>query len=927
MLIAVVAFGTVSCRQSDLEKETAIIENQPATLTLNIDGANFSSVATRTASTENEIRSLVLFVFTKEGKLLSRSFFEEAPSSQIKVKTTSGKDMRVVAVANYKAIEGLEEQLATAANYDVLTDIVVTQSATSPGSSAGILMTGETIADITDSPSGTSIALTMQYAVVKVTLSIKVNSAALAADETIDIIGLRLGSIATNGFLMPKANEPAERHYTELDSISYSGNQNDGIIATFYVLENIRGGRKQIAYPEGIIEDSSNGHLFKRHFAPDNSSYAVINANHRKNGDRAKLVDMYIYFGHNSSDNYDVARSESHIYTIRINGLNNINIDTNIETSEVTLDYSYSDNLNFDAHADNRNISFAKATGSIDVEVIDNSGRRFSDAGFDATWVKISPLDLMKHQVRLKKGGSTKYDWQQTGEKDEIVRGKYIPHHSVREKLPYENWNIIAVGTENDDQLSFADATYRMCYAITSIPLDEARQINIYADENTTDAQRSAKIEIRYKDKNGQTQKEVLSISQVALHPVGSIGGYQLLIESFEEYSFNIYPAPAKQLTKSNGMNWGFYDNQIYIGAAQSGDFLTANAVYGLFTYTWVDNGTHFIEKDINGAPTWRSGNLYRTKYGATDLTLDWDNSLGTTAAPYNYPNYNSTQQFYSPIYNSAAARYCHEKNRDLDGDGQISPSEATWFLPSQSELLVIAQNSDQLPSEAKFETVYGSYYWSSTELDSKTALGFDFRQKVSGQYRKSVANRIRCVRRGKKVKTPIVSVDGNNSVVVDNNDLRPDQITTTPKSFIPATESSNKTISSRFIVARRDAVQMSSWTNAAGMSDVYIPLQLGDNLGRDKASGCAIYSELADGSDKGKWRLPTKSELSRISEHLQKLEAIAGFTPFANTWYWSATEVPNYNVYNSWAAKPRNNLAQSFGRATLNNARCIQQL
>ena len=57
--------------------------------------------------------------------------------------------------------------------------------------------------------------------------------------------------------------------------------------------------------------------------------------------------------------------------------------------------------------------------------------------------------------------------------------------------------------------------------------------------------------------------------------------------------------------------------------------------------------------------------------------------------------------------------RYCHEKNRDVNGDGIIDDSEAHWYSPSADELYLIG-----VTGVAIMEPVSGGYeyYTSSSE-------------------------------------------------------------------------------------------------------------------------------------------------------------------------------------------------------------------
>lgn len=86
------------------------------------------------------------------------------------------------------------------------------------------------------------------------------------------------------------------------------------------------------------------------------------------------------------------------------------------------------------------------------------------------------------------------------------------------------------------------------------------------------------------------------------------------------------------------------------------------------------------------------------------------------SGAPYYYPNnsYHPDLRFvaYHPIYNSSAARYCHEKNRDVNGDGIIDESEAEWYLPAIEQLRLIPNQPDEVEAEGYYTC------WSSSEFD-----------------------------------------------------------------------------------------------------------------------------------------------------------------------------------------------------------------
>ena len=107
-----------------------------------------------------------------------------------------------------------------------------------------------------------------------------------------------------------------------------------------------------------------------------------------------------------------------------------------------------------------------------------------------------------------------------------------------------------------------------------------------------------------------------------------------------------------------------------------SGKFMTANLVY---------NDVQRVDNEPVGFG--KAPNSYRPMYDGR-----WSGSFPlapysgqTSGSPYYHPpmGYN----MYHPIYRTSAVRYCHEKNRDVNGDGIIDDSEADWYLPSLFEV------------------------------------------------------------------------------------------------------------------------------------------------------------------------------------------------------------------------------------------------
>lgn len=114
---------------------------------------------------------------------------------------------------------------------------------------------------------------------------------------------------------------------------------------------------------------------------------------------------------------------------------------------------------------------------------------------------------------------------------------------------------------------------------------------------------------------------------------------------------------------------------------------------------------------------------------------------------PYYYPNLTtsvSITDYFQPIYNTSAARYCHEKNRDKNGDGVIDASETVWYLPSYSDMEAVENNRPAM------QPLNGSY-WTSTEANANESWAFVFSITPATSSRskssKAVLMHVRCVR------------------------------------------------------------------------------------------------------------------------------------------------------------------------------------
>lgn len=242
----------------------------------------------------------------------------------------------------------------------------------------------------------------------------------------------------------------------------------------------------------------------------------------------------------------------------------------------------------------------------------------------------------------------------------------------------------------------------------------------LYADEFlTVGATRTAKVVVTATQTAlGTPQTFTINVSQKGVQTMGTVGmrtinsnnaitssNYTLAVENQEEVTMNITPANAANESKMN-MQWGYPATALTVGR---------NA------YTLRSGINNTTTEVLNGA-------TLRAPYPRT----------GATAI---------TEDIHNPIYNTYAARYCFEKNRDQNGNGSIAGSEINWYLPSNDELLLIYAGLPSL-SQLAGEAINNTAYWSSSEINATTAIGVDFSAAATNPATaKGSTFYVRCVR------------------------------------------------------------------------------------------------------------------------------------------------------------------------------------
>lgn len=740
------------CVREEFPGAGSVAEGEPARIELNLIVPTMSSGSSTRALTpeqENKIENLRVMVFRANGSVVSNGKYVSS-GPRFTVDSYSGSNYTLFFIANVSNAE-IEAKLQSATSLSEVEGIVTTATELDFGMNTThpLMMTGKQ-ENVNFAPGNSTYGTPIQlhFIAAKVTLIVIDKT---PPDHGVSIIGWDVENAPARSYLFPHTSDvnvnlpgtSADKDdYWLTTDVNYpfeaEDKLNKTVSQTLYVFENRRGGRVNKSLPTNSA-DRYSGMSFndkddrgKGWFKPARATAIVIKAMHKTTFE-TKQVKAHIYLGADNHSDYNIERGKHYTFTVTVNGLNDIKVDSNVDYVLGELLVDHGDNLTMDAHPDFRPMRIHAPKGKVIMEILDNSGRAYNDPDFDATWLKISPLDLMWHQVKQSPPND---EWQQQAEPESrMVRPKYIPHKSVRAKLQAQDiagWNAIPGGQEDDDAMTFANATYRMCYKITDIPFTEVtvtnKTLHVYADEFLVrDGKRSAQVRFTfYKEGGDPTRPEVRTFN---INQEGYISPFlddndpdaglwianedgtpssvrnKFVVEREVELHSALYPGLEASQQSLKGVAWGFYGNVTYYGKADrfvNGKFLTANIVY---------NDVQRVNNEPVGFG--KASQSYRQMYDGIpikDLSPIGPYSGQTSGPPYYYPRMGAGMCH--SIYKTSAVRYCHEKNRDVNGDGIIDDSETFWYSPARFELDLLwvagVKEINNLPSGLPHNTLYG---------------------------------------------------------------------------------------------------------------------------------------------------------------------------------------------------------------------------
>lgn len=442
---------------------------------------------------------------------------------------------------------------------------------------------------------------------------------------------------------------------------------------------------------------------------------------------------------------------------------------------------------------------------------------------------------------------------------------------------------------------------------ISGITFTNASQLTnktyyLYADEYLVDGgSRSATVRVS----NGLgtiidipiTQKGYQTMGMVGLRKFSLLGAvlpisdYRLAVENVEESGLVLTPGAVVGTEKTYTMQWGFADLDMQ-------DILLTT----VFDYYK------------------RSGyeNTYDLVYQPATSSL-WP--------PYGRIGGGTiSESIHNPIFNTYAARYCFEKNRDIDGDGKITGSEVKWYLPSKEELILVYAGEPSL-SQSSTEKLSGNPYYSSTEYEHghTQATYSRFDNGKSQAVNKKIDLYVRCVRAVTNTSTTSPYVETLTQAVNNqgfkSSSLRTGMLTR-PTPVHLHSDAVNKTVAPRFVVAKADVVGV-KWAEACGWTSKANTTSTG--IVASPATGCQSYWEI--GYPAGTWRVPTQRELYLL--YLVRKEfvlGVSGLTDFLvdGTLYWTST---SNSATEAWGVDFEKGSMGIQPKTAVGRVRCIRDL
>lgn len=709
-------------------------------------------------------------VFDKTGNKVSQHYFSSNITSSLhNITTRSGNNMSVYVVAN---LSQQNTSSTTVSNYfnsiytiSELNKVLLYDLANDLNINRDLVMCGS-VTGLTVSPVGIqNVTVQLNYTVAKVTLYVV--TALTNTSDSYNLTNWTVTNYPQKSYLFPQATDAGT-------SSSDFGNSPTSIawVDTTLVISGVSTPAKYAflyMYENRQGTNANTTESQKASNAPSKATAMVLQGYYKTNATSTVTgVTTTIYLGNNNYNDYNVNRGNEYSYIATIKGINQINIDSRV----VSNTYGYQVNVyntTLDCHPDWRPMQINSWPGTATINVYN------SDGVTPCTWLRVSTINL---------------------------------NQAVNNARPTYN--------PSTDMVNMLTLTFPM----NSPQAIASQMVYLYADENFSPNSRSAIVSITSTESLTNSQVITKPITQLGYQTMGTSVGfrtftiagnlntgpgvdYTLIIENTEEASLNLTPGAAAGTEATTNMQWGF-------------NLSIAEPTSGFSSDYYYRDG---YEVSL--------GLVFASGGGALNSTLRPPYGRAS-AANSSTASVTITENAMNPIFNTYPARYCFEKNRDVDGDGKITNpntqgfNEIIWYLPAADELYAMYVGQYALTN-----ALTGSNYQVSSEVygSSTSTNSMSYATGISGAINKSQAVNVRCVRRRNQTlpagvrNSPYVE---SASRIINNSGYASSILRTANVARPVPMNSQNSTInnqlSPRFQVAKSDCLLNGS-TGAATMT------------------------------------------------------------------------------------------------------------
>lgn len=608
---------------------------------------------------------------------------------------------------------------------------------------------------------------------------------------------------------------------------------------SFYMLENKQ--QKRMDFPVVETKDA-NKYRADATYAPEKGTCIVLRGAYEGTEDKYEggkvvvgnqpvqaSVVYYIYLGYVNKvlDDYNSLRNKDYTYHIIVNGINSVIVEAELKEDNSSV--------GGDVYYESGGAIISVDAHYASKVLKFKKSELAKDEAADNIMIKVSSHKTVGFEsadtewLTFCEGGSI------DGETEKPVRypGK---EKAITAEAFIERLKQIALNKNIAD----SDEFYFTCFINENYPIKELDTESAWTQFVNTNSDRMAQIICRARSHNdSQTIDAAYLIRQKPIYTFFRSGDQPWGIESMNETTE--------------------FENGIEIGLSYGSPYLNQ---FGQDFY----NGRANMIYELGNSP--ESRRWYKESFN-----------------PQQTPKYAP----YVDSFNKAYAA-CMQRNRDEDGNGQISDDEIKWYLPAIFQYTDMSIGANALPKTVQLYS--DADYLASAPVNGRKSWRFKHYISNSGTkiywgeeggpygedsgdsgwdaaWTKSWKRQIRCVRNlgpnslnKEMAPSPIARKNGNEMALslMSLDALRSNRVEHAELLAHTEREEASLPYQGSFLVAKNVCSSGSSLDY--GWSTV--------NIGIDKTgkSPCSTYRESGDGSDVGTWRLPNMRELLILVSH-----------------------------------------------------------